>query len=366
MEPLSEIEEIVAKLVSFKSITTDKEENKRLLDWVSDEIGPFFHIERFESNGHHSLIATTRKTKTPKVFFYCHVDVVPGSNSLFTAHTVGNKIYGRGVMDMKFALACYLHLIKELGEKIKDYDIGLMLVSDEEIGGHNGAKKLVEQGYVPEIILMPDGGFDWKIENQAKGMFLLQAHAEGKPAHSSRPWLGVDATDLLLTFLNDLKNQFVHEPCGDTNHWHNTMVVQHLESGAPFTSVPEHAEANIGIRFLPSYSMEEMESMVQRVASRYPAVNVQTSVLEPALLARVDHPAIESWRDLVRSTFDHDASFTHAHGASDGRFFANTSAAVLITAPICGDFHTEEEWMDRTSLAEFYQVMKEWIMQVCG
>ena len=362
MESLSEIEEILAKLVSFKSVTSNKEENSRLLDWVESEVKKYFHIERFESNGHHSLIATTHKTKTPKIFLYCHVDVVPGSDACFTMRIEGEKLIGRGVMDMKFALASYLRFIEEMGESVKDLDIGLMLVSDEETGGHDGAKELVAKGYVPEVLLMPDGGFDWKIENKAKGMYLFTAHAEGKPAHSSRPWLGVDATDIIMAFINDLKAQFVQEPCGDDDHWHNTMMVQHLESGAPYTSVPDSADAHIGVRFIPSYSQHEMEALVQRVADRHPRITTCTKVLEPAFLANVDHPAVTAWQSIVKE-HGHTASFTHAHGASDGRFFSDTTASVIITAPVCGEYHTEEEWIDRTSLAEFYEVMKQWVLE---
>lgn len=360
-EPFNEeLESLLSKLISFKTVTSDKEENKRLLDWVAGEIGPFFYVERFERNGHHSLIATTRKTKTPKVFLYCHVDVVPGSDSLFSMRTVGDKLLGRGTMDMKFALACYLKLIKDMGEKIKDLDIGLMLVSDEEVGGYNGVNYLIEQGFVAPVIFIPDGGYDWNIESQAKGIVWFCAKSQGKSSHGSRPWDGVDPFDPLFHFLNDLKKLFVQEPCGDPTHAHHTMTVGKIEGGSVFNQVAPSAEAYIDIRFVPTSAKEEIEQMVQNIAQQHPLITLEVVESESSFKTRTDHPAVASWVRTAKRMVGVHPSFVLAHGGSDARYFDPT-LGVLITTPICGDYHTEEEWIDRKSLAEFYQVMREWI-----
>jgi acetylornithine deacetylase/succinyl-diaminopimelate desuccinylase-like protein len=57
-----------------------------------------------------------------------------------------------------------------------------------------------------------------------------------------------------------------------------------------------------------------------------------------------------------------DCSFIREHGASDGRFFAEKGAIVILHKPTCYDIHGREE---RTTISDFekiYEVYKEFVM----
>jgi acetylornithine deacetylase/succinyl-diaminopimelate desuccinylase-like protein len=76
---------------------------------------------------------------------------------------------------MKMALATYIHLFKSLGESLKDYDIGILLTSDEEIGGMNGVQYCLDELKISGgIALIPDGGFNWNVETAAKGILQFK------------------------------------------------------------------------------------------------------------------------------------------------------------------------------------------------
>lgn len=95
---------------------------------------------------------------------YCNfvnVDVVePNEPEQFQPQIKDGKLFGRGAYDMKFAVACYLNLLLELGSKLSEYNFGIMLVSDEELGGFHGTGKLVEQGWPSEFCFLPSWHFD--------------------------------------------------------------------------------------------------------------------------------------------------------------------------------------------------------------
>src|SRR5262249_3930331 len=155
------------------------------------------HFKHQTFEGHPTLVITTKDTMTPDIFLVAHIDVVPAPKSLYQPRIESNKMYGRGAYDMKMAIACYILLLHELKEWLGEKNIGLMLTSDEEIGGMQGVKRLLEAGYSSKVAFLPDGGFNWNFEEEAKGVLQIKIAARGKSSHSSRPWLGENAIDSL-------------------------------------------------------------------------------------------------------------------------------------------------------------------------
>jgi succinyl-diaminopimelate desuccinylase len=182
--------EVFKKLVSFESTPQNFKEKKKGILWILKFLKKFpLKLKYFEFSSHPSLVALT-KNKNPKVFLAAHFDVVPASPKLFNLKIKGGRAFGRGVYDMKFAIVCYLKLIEELKNDLKKMDFGIMITSDEEIGGFFGTKKLIEKGFKSKVVFLPDGGSNWKIEKKAKGAWHLKLEFFGKSAHGSRPWQG--------------------------------------------------------------------------------------------------------------------------------------------------------------------------------
>src|SRR5262245_20007942 len=78
--------EYLSSLVTFKTLSSDHESNFQALQWVEKQLQPLklkFRFQTFE--GYNALLITTLDTKKPKVWLLAHMDVVPGSDSLFHA-----------------------------------------------------------------------------------------------------------------------------------------------------------------------------------------------------------------------------------------------------------------------------------------
>ena len=253
--------DILIKLISYKTITGDYQASAACLHWVKEQIQglPLF-TQDFEQNGFPSLIITTKQTKTPLLWLAAHLDVVPGSPAVFEAETkAGGRLYGRGAFDMKFAAACYIKLLKELGADLKNYDLGVMLTTDEEIGGLNGVGHLVKEGYSSKLVFLPDGGKNWQIEKAAKGVWHALVESRGVSAHGSRPWLGRNAIDQLMNFVNAARKFFPKEPCSRKNHYHSTLNVGVIEGGRAVNQVPDSASARLDIRFISDRDQQKIK-----------------------------------------------------------------------------------------------------------
>lgn len=189
MDSHKDLDGILEDLVAFRTVTGDYEAAMGCLGYAEAYLkNQGMKVARHEFNGFPSLVATTRRAKTPKVLLQSHIDVVAAPDSCFNIKRKGNKLFGRGVMDMKFATAVFLKIAGDLKDSLADYDFGIMLTSDEETGGADGVKALLDAGYGAGVCLLPDAGKGWKLETSHKGCWIGCAKAKGVAAHGSKPW----------------------------------------------------------------------------------------------------------------------------------------------------------------------------------
>ncbi len=54
---------------------------------------------------------------------------------------------------------------------------------------------------------------------------------------------------------------------------------------------------------------------------------------------------------------------TLSFGSSDARFFGEKNIPVIVIAPVGGEIHSDNEWIDLEDLGRFYNVLKQWIIK---
>lgn len=308
-------------------------------------------VTTFKNEGFASLVATSRKDqKHPKVMLVGHLDVVAAALDQFELRREDGKLYGRGVLDMKFAVACFLETAITLKDRMSEYDFGIMLTTDEEVGGEHGVKFLLEQhGYGAEVVLLPDGANDWKIESQAQGGLHLQIIAKGRAAHGSRPWEADSATDKLLGFLQEARTviPIVHEPSGAT------MTVSILQAGVSQNQVPDFASAMLDIRFLGSQAQGLLAKLQEIADSK--DVTITTLVNIAPVELDLELPALKTWEQIVKQVRGREhAGYMTSFAASDARFFAARGIPSIVTYPEGAGHHSDHEWISEESLYQFY------------
>ncbi len=362
----SKLSETLQTLISFKTISNNFQENQRAIDWIKEEIrGLSLFIKEFNFNQHPSLFVATQKTKKPKLLLAAHLDVVPASDEMFKLKIKGWKIFGRGVYDMKFAIACYLQILKDLGQDLKRYDFGILITTDEEIGGLNGTKKFLENGYSGRIVFLPDGGKDWNFEEKAKGVLHLLIEARGKSIHGSRPWEGENAIETLFQFLNNVKGKFPKEPCKDKRHWHTTLNIGKIEGGVATNQVPDFARAWVDIRFPPEVKIKKIKSILKSSKNKFKnKIKIVELIYGSPYRVNKNNKAIQIFSKIAFEKFKIKTGFISSHGTSDARFFAQYKIPVILIRPKGGGHHSEKEWINREDLEKFYVVLKNFVQEI--
>ena len=143
------------------------------------------------------------KTGKPSVTAYAHYDTVPTGDITqwhhgpFSGEIVGNRIYGRGANDHKFPIPALLFATKAIQDAgvVLNGNIVFTFCCDEEFGGHQGMRYLVDQGICnTDYLLYASGGTNGKtIGIAANGRAYYMITVKGKTAHTGNNDKGINA-----------------------------------------------------------------------------------------------------------------------------------------------------------------------------
>ncbi|MCC6616437.1 MAG: M20/M25/M40 family metallo-hydrolase [Anaerolineae bacterium] len=359
-------------LVSFQTTDNRPDEIERCFAYVQAQLATTgltvktFHVPRASDSRAtvQSQVWSQAGRQDVDIMLYAHLDVVSASESLFDLQINDNIARGRGVFDMKFALALYIEIIRALADQGHNLSpLALCIVSDEEVGGTHGVRYLLEQEhYHSNVVFMPDGGANWHIVEEAKGLLHVSVSATGKSAHASRPWYGESAIDHIIEIASRLRSQYPLQT-GDT--WKTTVTYTEIDGGRQTdkNQVANQASLYLDIRFPKEEGADHLLDTITRVcASVTPQASVTTLVRKDAFQVERGNRYIDNWRRLIADKATGDV-FIHENGTADHHYFSSHGIPVLVSSPVGGDIHSETEWIDLDSLVEFGERLARFIIQ---
>lgn len=119
------------------------------------------------------------------LLFSGHVDVVPalgdGVHGYWSGDLEDGRLYGRGALDMKGGVACYLHAIRclvECGGELAG-DVIVETTVDEEFGGANGTLACRLRGYTADGAVLPEPT-GLAVCHATRGGIQYRLHAHGE------------------------------------------------------------------------------------------------------------------------------------------------------------------------------------------
>jgi len=356
-------------LVRFQTVSGETAPVDALCAWLTDELRSCsLHVRTYRVNGLPALVATPSRSKRVTLWCAAHLDVVPAPAHLFEPVLRAGKLYGRGVFDMKFAVVCYLALIRELGRELCEYDVGFLFTSDEEMGGHTTGVRhlLLGEGYTGTVAFLPDGVGSWVFEEAAKGMLRIEAEAIGVRAHGARPWHGRSAIHHLCAFVHDTVGAFdvFARGHGDEEHWHTTMHVGRMEGGETHNVVAPSAHAVFDIRYPSLRDRVRITRTLDKLTHRHEHVRVRVVHDAPPYGMSRRDPYARVFARIARERHGIVCRWGRAHGSSDARFFHEAGIPTLLIQPTGGGGHTDREWIDAGDLERYYDVFAQFVREV--
>jgi succinyl-diaminopimelate desuccinylase len=355
---VDDLTELLSKLVGFKTVTGQFEAATECAHYAEKYLNNRgMQTVLHKSGGFPSLIATTQKTKKPKLLLHAHLDVVPATEPMFNLQEKDGKLIGRGVSDMKFAGAVFLKLVDELKEDIQSYDFGIMFTFDEEIGGQDGVNALLKSGYRADVCILPDAGDNWRLQVTHKGAWIVRISTLGVAAHGSRPWDGDNAIHRLIDALNEISQLFKAQHEGT-----DTLSVNKISGGQAMNQVADFAEATLDIRFISNDIYDGLSEKIEKIASTYKA-QLETIACVKCVKTDPENPYVASFLRVAEKIHGKPIETVKSLGASDARYFDEYDIPTILVKPDCGSHHADKEWLDKDGFEKYYLLIKDYVKQ---
>lgn len=352
---MEEIIELMKKLIRFRTMDSNPSEIKRCADFIQEYLDGCGAVHRrVDREGTPSITVLPEDDFAP-VLLMSHIDVVEALDELFVPRVEGGRLYGRGSIDDKYAVALSLVLLKRhlatlraRGKNQRDLPFGILITGDEEVGGYNGAKPSLENIRADFCITL-DGGDVNKIVVKEKGILTLRLVSHGRAAHGARPWLGENAIEKLIDDWMKIRAFFVAEV---PDHWCRTVNFSVIRAGKSHNQVPDRAEAILDIRYTEH---DDVDALLSRMRGEISGELVVER--KDPLFIGGESPYLDKLLSIAPK-----ARVDFEHGASDARFLAERGIRGVVWGAD-GDLsaHAPDEHINLDSLRELYEIMNRFL-----
>lgn len=281
----------------------------------------------------------------PTLVLNGHVDVVPVGDSAaqwthdpFGGEVDGGRIYGRGTLDMKGAVAAIVVAAKAAARSGSLRGrLVVMAVADEEQGGGRGTGAIVRRGLVSgdgAIVVEPG---DAGIVIGHRGLCFVEVTTHGRSSHATQPENGINAVQLMVDALTALRTvQLEHSP-HPIFGGPSVVVGTSVHGGHKTNVIPDSCVATLDIRTVPGMTQERVaRDLEEHLAAADLEVGAQVSVRiaswgEPGETDE-DARIVQVCGDVYEETFGHRPEIRHMPAYTDGGWLANFAGIPTIMA----------------------------------
>lgn len=276
--------QILKDLVSINTVDANENEVAEYLASLFDnyDIG-YEVIKQFDNRS--NLVAEIGHDNDKVIAFEGHEDTVHENNRSEWKHdpfnpvVVDNKIYGRGVTDMKAGLAAMAIALIELKEEKVHLSGRLKFIAtiSEELT-QGGANYLSQEGLIDDVDAMVvgeptgneiDGKNHHKLIFGHKGALIYTVKSIGKAAHSSTPELGIDAIENLIQYRLAEQKYFANQNQVDDDLGKIIYTPDVFEGGKQVNSIPDFALQKVMVRTIPQLTNEQIIEDLHKLIDQF-------------------------------------------------------------------------------------------------
>lgn len=361
--------EICKNLVNFRTVTPGGPE---ILEYVKDILTPLgFSVEILNfksedgSNSVYNLYAEFCSNENgPNLGFLGHLDTVPPGDGWeydpFVATLSGDRLYGRGIADMKGGAGCFLASLEKSIAKIKG-KVSIFLTCDEEVGTYEGTQALLkwakDNDKIPTHCLIGEPSSFEKICDRIyighRGSVNILTSCQGLQCHSAYVAKSTNnnPAEKIGRFIAEVsKYEFKSDDRFPETIASPTVVEC---SNIAQNVTPGYASVNHNIRF-SAYSTADIKLIFEEIARKYDMSVSVTPSGEPYICE--DEKLLEIAKQATFENTGYLPEFSAGGGTSDGRFMIHYCPVVEMGV-VDATIHKANEYVkiaDLSKLSDIY------------
>jgi succinyl-diaminopimelate desuccinylase len=313
----------------------------------------------------------------PNLCFAGHTDVVPvGDETAWTRPPFGAEIhdgvmYGRGTVDMKGAIACFmaaaLRFVARNPDR-QDFSLSLLITGDEEGPSINGTMKVLdwmrEKGERMDACVVGEPSNPKALGDEIKigrrGSLSGEIVVAGKQGHAAYPHLAENPIPKLARIIDRLSSEVLDK--GTPDFEPSSLQVTVISAPNTATNViPGEARAKFNVRYNDLWRRPKVEAWVREklaaaAAEMQARATVSFSGTGDVFLTKPG-PLVATMRDVVKSATGREPALTTNGGTSDARFI-QAYCPVIEFGLVNETIHAVDERVavaDLVKLADIYE-----------
>jgi succinyl-diaminopimelate desuccinylase len=359
---MSEVLDLTCELTARASITPDDDGCQRL---ICERLLPLgFQVEWFLC-GDVSNVLITRGQGSPSLWFLGHTDVVPtGPEEMWTflPFHPGEKdgeLYGRGVADMKGAVAAMVVALETFARQQPDHagQLGLLLTSDEEGDAVDGivrvAEELQRRSIRPDFCLVGEPSSQNQLGDTVRigrrGSIHARLQINGVQGHTAFPQNLDNPAHRMTSFLDDLVKLEWDE--GDAEFPASHCQIACIRGGTGARNVtPANVEVLVNFRNGPESPAASVQTRFEALLAQHEITDYEVEWMimgDPfrSKAGKLREAVVGAVEDLLQLS----PVLNTGGGTSDGRYIAPLGSEVLELGLINQTIHQIDE---RTPVAD--------------
>lgn len=377
---MSKALDLLKKIVEINTANPPGNETKAA-EFLADYMKKFcFKVDLVGDEDRKNVIGFAGNPDSKKILaFNGHIDTVPAAakdweTDPFTPVIDGDRCYGRGSADMKGGVVASVRAIEEAAEKglLEDKLIIFAGTADEETGADSkrgcsaAVNYLLDNGYVPEGVIIPEPNSDMReiqINLGHRGLIWVECTALGKVGHSGLLGEEDNAIIKMNKFLVELYSVFSSKPQEIDGVPQSSAKVTYITAGneVSYNIIPGICRAHMDIRVCPTEKNEDVLEAVKSLADKY---DVRIDVIKNTPSGAISRD--DKLMKLIEGTMkaeNYPYIVSYATPTCDAHWFINRGVpAVNGMGPNGGNVHAPDEWVSISSLDErvklFYEIIK--------
>ena len=383
--PAVDLPGLLSRLVSIDSVNPDLVPGARgeseiaafVADWLTDQ-GLEVRLAESGRPGRANVIATARGSGAGRALLLnAHMDTVgvEGMRAPFEPGVRGGKLYGRGAMDTKGALAAFMCAAADARRMRLGGDVVLTAVVDEEYAslGTEAVVRDLAAGRLradAAIVGEPSG---LQIVTEHKGFVWFEIETTGVAAHGSLPSVGVDAIAAMGHVLVGLEGE-ARRLASSPPHFSlgpGSIHASLISGGQELSSYPRSCVLRLERRTVPGETPEsvqrELEVLLDRIRGERPRFRAELRRLfsrNPMEADRASPVAAALAAQVARAT-GKPAVFSGMSGWLDSALLDGAGIPTVVIGPAGEGLHGVEEWVDLDSVRACREIVAETVGGFC-
>lgn len=349
--------DLLISLIRCKSLTPH---DGGCLDAIKNYLTPLgFICERFDQNGVSNAFFKLARGKT-HLCFAGHTDVVPTlddslwTHSPFQGVVENERIYGRGAVDMKGAIAAFLSVLPEIIEST-NHTLSLLLTSDEEGDATHGSqiivRELVGRGEHIDLCIVGEPTSEKIVGDILKwgrrGSLSFNVLCTGQGGHVAYPHKAKNPIPNMLRFLEKIYSRRLDHGCDGFDA--SNLEITSIDVGNNTSNViPEKISAKGNIRFNPLHTADALMGWLLDEAKIH---GVEITFLSP------NHPFYGASQEIAAAlSASIGSKLSTSGGTSDARFIKELCPVIEVGLKNETAHHVDEHVSieDLNSLGKIY------------